>query len=136
MTSYQEAIEKILECIGATEVVEQSLVTCLHQVAAEDVFSAFNLPQTDTAGPDGYAVKSSDIAAADRDNPVALEIIDTVQAGSLPKKEVRQGTAVRIMTGSIMPEGADCVVSFEDTDEPGDKSGPNPANPKQVRIYV
>lgn len=136
MTNYQEAVERILECIGATEVVEQSLVTCLNQVVAEDVFSPFDLPRTDTAGPDGYAVKSTDIGAADRDNAVTLEIIDTVQAGGLPKKEVRHGTAVRIMTGSIMPEGADCVVRFEDTDEPGDKSGPNPANPKQVRIYV
>lgn len=136
MTSYQEAVEMILECIGATEVVEQSLVTCLNQVAAEDVFSPFDLPRTDTAGPDGYAVKSSDIVTAGRDNPVALEIIGAVQAGGLPNKEVRHGTAVRIMTGSVMPKGADCVVNFENTDEPGDKSGPNPANPKQVRIHV
>jgi molybdopterin molybdotransferase len=42
---------------------------------------------------------------------------------------------MRIMTGAIMPEGADCVVWFEDTDEPGNKSGPNKNNPSKVRIY-
>jgi molybdopterin molybdotransferase len=40
------------------------------------------------------------------------------------------------MTGSILPEGADCVVRFEDTDEPQNKNGPNNNNPEEVKIYV
>jgi molybdopterin molybdotransferase len=40
------------------------------------------------------------------------------------------------MTGSAFPEGADCVVRFEDTDEPPDKSGPNENQPAKVKIYV
>ena len=40
------------------------------------------------------------------------------------------------MTGSVVPEGADCVVRFEDTDEPGDKNGPSRLKAREVKIYV
>jgi len=49
--------------------------------------------------------------------PKILKVIDTVIAGSLARREVTAGTAVRIMTGAPLPRGADAVVQFENTDE-------------------
>lgn len=136
MTSYDEARERILEIITTLEVVKQPLMDCIDQVLAEDIHSTFDLPQVASSGPDGYAVKSADIVAAGTENPATLQIIESIRAGILPKKAVVSGTAARIMTGAVLPKGADCVVRFEDTDEPGNKSGPNPGNPAHVKIFV
>jgi molybdopterin molybdotransferase len=66
---------------------------------------------------DGYAVKSADTQNASEKTPKYLKVIDTVMAGSISKKEVVPGTAIRIMTGAPLPAGADSVVQFEHTDE-------------------
>ena len=136
MTSYDEAREKILEIITRMEVVKQPLMECIGLVLAEDIHSTLNLPQVPTSGPDGYAVKSADIVSVSKEQPGILRIRESIRAGVLPKKEVVRGTASRIMTGAVLPKGADCVVRFEDTDEPGNKSGPNPENPTHVKIFV
>lgn len=65
---------------------------------------------------DGYAVRSQDIESASRENPVVLNVIEKVYAGQYPFLGVKQGEAVRIMTGAPIPDGADTVVRQEDTD--------------------
>jgi molybdopterin molybdotransferase len=136
MPSYQKALEIILENIHAMEIEEKPVYKSVGQVLAEDIYSDYDLPQSDTSGPDGYAVQADDIKDAGKDNPVTLRIIETVRAGHLPENSVTPGTAIRIMTGAVLPQGADCVVRFEDTDEPPDKNGPNRSNPSEVKIYV
>lgn len=136
MTSYREALKIVLEHVNTLEMEEKPLPECIGQVLAEDIYSDYSLPLTDTSGPDGYAVRSADIKGAGKNTPAILEIIEIVRAGVMPKNKVTAGTAIRIMTGSIVPEGADCVVRFEDTDEPANKSGPNINNPTKVKIFV
>ena len=136
MISYDSALNKVLENVYSMEVEEKPLLQCVGLVLREDVYAGVSLPQADISGPDGYAVRSADIEGAGRSQPVTLKVVGTLRAGYLPGKKVVPGTAVRIMTGSVVPEGADCVVRFEDTDEPGNKNGPNPANPSEVKIYV
>jgi molybdopterin molybdotransferase len=135
MNNYEEAVETVLKYIHTLDVEEKPLFESIGQVLAEDVYSGIDLPLVDQSGPDGYAVIADDIRDAGKDNPVTLKIIGTVRAGCLPQQTVKRGTAMRIMTGSVFPEGADCIVRFEDTDEPGDKCGPNKNNPSTVRIY-
>jgi molybdopterin molybdotransferase len=115
---------------------EKSLSKCIGQVTAEDIYSSIDLPQLASSGPDGYALRSADISTANRENPVTLQIIETVRAGLLPSRKVRQGTAARTMTGSVVPIGADCIVRFEDTDDPPEKNGPNQSCPSAVKIFV
>ncbi|HTY81531.1 MAG TPA: molybdopterin molybdotransferase MoeA, partial [Dehalococcoidales bacterium] len=131
-----EALKLILRNVNVLEIEEKPLAECIGQVTAKDICSDFSLPMAATSGPDGYAVRSSDIAGASREKPVTLRIVGTVRAGVVPKLSVKPGTAIRIMTGSIVPKGANCVVRFEDTDEPGNKSGPNRNSPTEVKIYV
>jgi molybdopterin molybdotransferase len=118
------------------EAEEKLLLKCIGQVTSEDIHSGIDLPAADISGPDGYALRSADLKGVDRDNPAILRVIGTVRAGHVSKKSVKPGCALRIMTGSVIPQGADCVVRFEDTDEPGDKNGPNRANPREVRVYA
>lgn len=136
MTTYNDALQKVLEHVHSMEMEEKPLLRSIGQVLGEDVHAGIRLPQADISGPDGYAVRSSDIRGAARSRPVTLNVIGTLRAGYLPAKKVVPGTAVRIMTGSMIPEGADCVVRFEDTDEPGNKNGPNADNPSKVKIYA
>jgi molybdopterin molybdotransferase len=136
MTTYGQALSMILKSVGPLPPEEKPLFDSLGQVLAEDVFCGADVPRTDRARPDGYALRAEDIEKAGPDNPVVLEVIGTVRAGSLPKQAVRPGTAMRIMTGSMMPEGADCVVPFEETDEPKEKNGPNPENPTAVKVFA
>lgn len=136
MVTYDEAFQLITQNIKVLDVEEKPILQCVGQVLAEDVHSGLSLPQTDISGPDGYAVRSADIQEAGKNNPVRLRIMGTVRAGRLPVGVVRPGTAMRIMTGSVVPKGADCVVKFEDTDEPENKNGPNTANPREVKIFV
>jgi molybdopterin molybdotransferase len=136
MTSYQEALKGLLANITVLDVEEKPLLRSVGQVLAEDVSADFNLPASRTSGPDGYAVRSKDVTGASRDRPVVLAVTETVRAGRLSRSRVKQGTAVRIMTGSVVPDGADSVVRFEDTDEPGGKDGPGLIKTRQVKIYV
>ncbi len=136
MLTYEEALATVINNVRPLDIEEKSLTNVEGQVLAEDIYSDYTLPMRETSQPDGYAVKAGDIQNASKNNPVTLEIIDTVRAGYLSQKNVLPGTAIRIMTGSVIPEGADCVVRFEDTDEPENKNGPNLDNPTHVKIYI
>src|SRR3712207_790812 len=81
------------------------------RVTAGDVRSPYDLPLFRNSQMDGFAVIASDVAAA----PVSLALIGSVAAGAVTPPAVVEGTAVRVMTGAVMPEGADAVVPVEDT---------------------
>jgi molybdopterin molybdotransferase len=65
---------------------------------------------------DGYAVHAADIAAATGQAPVTMPVTDQVPAGDTRAVTVAPGTCVRIMTGALLPAGADAVVPVEMTD--------------------
>ncbi len=85
-------------------------------VLAEDAATQCPLPSFDNSAMDGYAVHASDVAHAAPDAPVTLPVADQVPAGDIRTISVAPGTCVRIMTGALMPNGADTVVPVEWTD--------------------
>ena len=117
MITVDQALEKVLEHVAILEAEESPILSCLGQVLAEDVLSAVNIPPLDNSAMDGYAVRSADTGGASRKSPRTLRVIGTVAAGVVSQLEVEPGTAIRIMTGAPVPDGADAVVKFEDTDE-------------------
>jgi len=122
MISVEEALEKVLNYVEVLRPERKPILECLGQVLAEDVCSAIDIPPLDNSAMDGYALRAEDTRAASESSPRYLVVVGEVAAGSMPTKEVRTGTAVRIMTGAPLPEGADAVVRFEDTDEVSRKS--------------
>ncbi|MBI4215997.1 MAG: molybdopterin molybdotransferase MoeA [Chloroflexi bacterium] len=117
MLSVEEALERILSFVAVLDIKEQPLLTCLGQVLGVDLRAPFAVPPLDNAAMDGYALRAEDIAGASLASPRRLRVIGQVAAGALAREPVRPGTAVRIMTGAPLPEGADTVVPFEETDE-------------------
>ena len=81
--SVDEAVEKVLEHIGVLDTEESSILGCLGQVLAEDIFSPINIPPLDNSAMDGYAVRSADTRGASRRSPCFLRVIETVTAGLL-----------------------------------------------------
>ena len=117
MLSVEEARERILAFFHVLDPERKPILDALGQVLAEDIEGRFDIPPLANSAMDGYAVQASSVAASSDEAPTTLRVIGTVAAGHLPTVAVEAGTAVRIMTGAPIPDGADAVVPFEDTDE-------------------
>ena len=117
MISVEQALEKILDYVGVLGAEEIPILDTPGQVLAEDVVSDINVPPLDNSAMDGYAVIAEDTRGAQQQSPKGLEVIGTIPAGSISEKKVTPGTSMRIMTGAPVPNGADAVVQFENTDE-------------------
>jgi len=90
------------------------LSECFGSVLAADVTAPFAMPIADNSAMDGYAIRSSDTAKANRKSPVFLKISGTLKAGDSKQFYVAAKTACRIMTGAFIPQGADAVIPKED----------------------
>jgi len=122
MISVDQALNSILSHLDVLEPEPKPILDCLGQVLAEDVYSAIDVPPLDNSAMDGYALRAEDALGAGQSSPRCLTVLGELAAGSVPTEQVRPGTAIRIMTGAPLPQGADTVVRFEDTDELGRKS--------------
>ena len=120
LIGYQEALKLTLENITPLAVEEISLVESTDYVLADDVYSLVDSPSIDASLKDGFAVRSSEIAAATPANPVRLKVAASAAAGLPSQVVVKPGTAVQILTGAQVPQGADAVVSEEFTHLAGD----------------
>jgi molybdopterin molybdotransferase len=89
-----------------------------HRILAATIASHLDFPHWDNSAMDGYAVRFEDVQSC----PVTLEIIEEIPAGSVPQKTVQPGQTARILTGSMMPQGADTIVIQENTNREGDRS--------------
>ena len=87
------------------------------RILTQNICAAVVQPPFDRSPLDGYAVIAADTCGADADRPVHLKVVDKVYAGAVSAVPVLPGQAVRLMTGSMMPAGADAVIRQEHTDE-------------------
>lgn len=117
---YREALDIVTSEVRPLGEEELPLNLCVGRVAAADVAAAVSYPSIDVSLKDGFAVKSSDIARAERDAPVRLSVIGSSFAGASFGGGIRKGEAVKVCSGSPIPDGADAVVSGEFCQE-----GPN-----------
>ena len=113
LLSPDEAREWVVSNCAPHPVVDLPLADALGCVLAEPVVSTEAVPPFANTAMDGYAVQAADTTAANASGPVELQVIGTIPAGAEPNVTVRPGTAVRIMTGAAMPDGADAVVPVE-----------------------
>lgn len=117
MLTLQEATKMLSDRVQRIAETEKVVLwDAFKRVLAEDIIAKRNQPPFPRSPLDGYAVRSADIQGADENHPVRLRVIDEVTAGHMTKKQVKEGQAVRIMTGAPIPDGADCIVGQEDTD--------------------
>lgn len=93
----------------------------LDRILSENIISPFDSPGFDRSAMDGYAIHAKDTFSISEGSHVTLEIIDSITAGKVSDKEVVTGTAIEIMTGAMIPKGADSVVMQEFTEREKDK---------------
>jgi molybdopterin molybdotransferase len=110
--SVAEAQQAILDAMTPTAGWERVAIRSgLGRVLAEDVIAPYDVPAHDNSAMDGYALRLDDLAA---DRPTTLNVVGTAFAGRAFSGLVGPGQAVRVMTGAVLPQGADCVVPQED----------------------
>ena len=116
MVTVEEAIKRILGSIEPLQAETISILDATERVLFEDAISQFDVPPLDNSAMDGYAIIAENISHASREKPGVLTIIEEIKAGGdFEKKRVKENTAIRIMTGAPIPDGADSVIEFEST---------------------
>lgn len=110
MISFAKALETVLNFIPSPVSEAVSLDAAQNRILARDIISDTDIPQADLSTMDGFACRRQDIGSP-------LRVIETIAAGEAPHKRVNAGECSRIMTGALMPQGADCVVMVENTSE-------------------
>ena len=121
MLSVEEARQRMLDTIPILPSEEREILACTGYVLAEALHATEHIPPFDNSAMDGYAVRAADVKNASEKNPAVLSVVETIAAGYAPTKQVASGQAARIMTGAMMPQGADAVVMQEVTQQEGDK---------------
>jgi len=116
LLSLEDALERILDGVLPLRAESVPLAEALARVLSEDVVARLTLPPWDNSAMDGYAVRAQDVAQAKPESLVTLRVIGEVAAGHEPAVRIEPGSAVRVLTGAIIPPGADTVVAVEDTD--------------------
>ena len=101
-------IRAYLEPVSTGE--RQGIRSALGRVLAQDVVSPVDVPGHDNSAMDGYAVRFDDL---DKTGATRLKVVGTAFAGKPFSGRVAAGEAVRIMTGGVLPEGADSVIMQE-----------------------
>jgi len=95
---------------------EASLEESLHRVLAENVTSSTNLPQFPRSTVDGFALNAKDTYGASEKNPAIFQIIGEIPMGKISEITLKDGEAVKIATGGMVPNGADAVEMVEYTE--------------------
>ncbi len=121
MLTYEDALQRILEAAPAPRSALVPLADALGCVLSKGVTSPLDLPPFDQAAVDGYAVRRPDGDGHPPHNggPVALPVVGCASAGSPYRRSVQAGEAVRILTGAVVPRGADCVLMQEQVQRHG-----------------
>jgi molybdopterin molybdotransferase len=113
--SVEEARARILAGLKPTPAEIVPLAEGWGRVAAESVLARLTQPPADVSAMDGYALRAADGAYG-----AVLRIVGAAPAGHPFPGSIGQGEAVRIFTGSIVPEGADSILLQEDAEPAGD----------------
>lgn len=112
----ERAVELSRAAAAVLEEEQVPLPQALGRTLRRPVFAPFPQPPFDRSPLDGYALRAADIVSASEEMPALLRVAEKVCAGQVPSRPLAPGQAVRVMTGAMLPPGADCVIRQEDTD--------------------
>ncbi|MEM3565280.1 MAG: molybdopterin molybdotransferase MoeA [Candidatus Bathyarchaeia archaeon] len=117
LTSYPKALEKLFETFQKPISYETvSIEESMGRVLAEDIVADADIPQTDIATVDGYALKHEDVTEASITHPVFLKIVGKLYPwNNSSDAKLANGQAVYVTCGAPIPEGADSVIMVEKT---------------------
>lgn len=106
MLSFADALDVVLKSARLTGSERVGFRHSMNRILAEDVYSDIDMPAFDRSMVDGYACRREDLGNG-------LKVIETIKAGVIPSRRIMRGQCAKIMTGAMVPPGADCVVMVE-----------------------
>lgn len=112
MIELEEAKELVLTRIQSVETEYVSLLDAYGRVLAQDVISGMAMPPFARSPLDGYVYRAAGLDP----QPLLLNLVGEIPAGSYLDREILSGEAAKIFTGAPIPPGANCVVRMEDTE--------------------
>lgn len=112
MILFEEALEIIGKCAVPLGTETVALGESAGRILAMDVFSDMDMPPFDKSAVDGYACRKADLGAE-------LRVLETIPAGVIPTRSIQKGECSKLMTGGMLPEGADTVIMVEDVEITG-----------------
>lgn len=133
LLSVKSAKERILEEFAPKPARAVMLKDSLGCVLAKDIRATMDLPPFNNSSMDGYALQSGDTLGAKPSFPINLTVVEDIPAGKKPEHTIQRGQAARIMTGAVLPDGADTVIPVEQTNF-SDRYN-QPAAPESVIVY-
>jgi molybdopterin molybdotransferase len=117
----EQLILDLIPSLPAQHSEEIPLSAAVGRILAAPVTGRADFPYWDNSAMDGYAVRYADVQDCSADQPVTLTIVEDIPAGYAPQKTIQPGEAARILTGSMLPVGADTIVIQEETQREGDR---------------
>jgi len=111
--SFEKAIDIVLSSARPVGTEQVDITGAANRVLAEDVKADMDMPPFNKSAMDGYACRRADLAAT-------LAVVETIPAGYIPTKQIGPNECAKIMTGGVVPQGADCVVMKEYVETPAD----------------
>jgi molybdopterin molybdotransferase len=115
MIPFDDAMQTVLDRVRRLPSESVDFKDALGRVLADDVLADMDMPPFNKSAMDGYACRREDLGQE-------LRVIETIAAGCSPSKAVAPKECSKIMTGAEVPEGADCVIMVEFTEECGEGS--------------
>lgn len=111
--SVSEAVSKVMHYAKSGVKESVSLQQAHGRFLAEDLVADHDVPSFDRSPYDGFAIRAEDTEGANSNDPIILDVVGEIGAGSVFDDFVQSGQAVRIMTGAAIPEGCNAVVMLE-----------------------
>ncbi len=119
MIPLSEAQDHVLSRINTLRAVALPIDDCISLCTSAPLFAEEAIPPFDNTAVDGFAIRIADLTETNG-TATRLSVAGTIAAGDPPRAMAGPGSALRIMTGAVIPTGADAVVMVEDTVEDGD----------------
>jgi molybdopterin molybdotransferase len=107
MIRFEEALDIVAKSAQSLPVERVGLVESLGRVLSEDVFSDMDMPPFDKSAVDGYACRHADLGKE-------LKVMEVIAAVKVPRFTLEEGECSKLMTGGMVPTGADTVIMVED----------------------
>lgn len=109
MITFEQAYEIVMRSAFSTGTETIRFSDSMNRVLSGSVVCDIDMPPFNKSSVDGFACRKNDLENE-------LELLETIPAGKVPEKSIGTNQCSRIMTGAIVPQGADCVVMVEETE--------------------
>ncbi len=106
MLPFDKALETVLKSARQLDTERIEFECALNRILAEDIIADTDIPPFNKSAMDGFACRRADLSNK-------LTVVETIPAGHVPRKAIETNQCSKIMTGAMVPDGADCVIMKE-----------------------